>query len=481
MMVLSQGAVLDAAVDWLSKGWLNLSWWQLVLVTLAMTHITIVSVTVFLHRHQAHRALDLHPLPSHFFRFWLWLTTGQVTREWAAIHRKHHARCEQAEDPHSPHVFGIRKVLFEGAELYRTESKNQETLARFGHGTPDDWIERHLYTRFSWQGVGLMLIIDLALFGVAGLTVWAVQMAWIPVTAAGIINGAAHYWGYRNFEAPDASTNISPWGILIGGEELHNNHHTYPTSAKLSVKPYEFDIGWMYIRLMQSVGLASIKKRPPKLAFGDIRPVADEKTLEAVIANRYEVMAGYARRMRAVVRQEMDTLKARQVDAEVVVAARRWLHRDTDKVPVSAESLQLGFLVLHMLASLRVELHDRHLLGHGLLVLAGGVEVTGAGRGFQLDLFASAFGCHGAAPYAWPRARRSASTASMPFLSIRRRAALETRRRTQRFSLSTQKRRYCRFGRNRRLVLLLAWETLFPTMGFLPVTSQTRAMWTLRS
>jgi len=294
MMVLSQGAVLDAAVDWLSKGWLNLSWWQLVLVTLAMTHITIVSVTVFLHRHQAHRALDLHPLPSHFFRFWLWLTTGQVTREWAAIHRKHHARCEQAEDPHSPHVFGIRKVLFEGAELYRTESKNQETLARFGHGTPDDWIERHLYTRFSWQGVGLMLIIDLALFGVAGLTVWAVQMAWIPVTAAGIINGAAHYWGYRNFEAPDASTNISPWGILIGGEELHNNHHTYPTSAKLSVKPYEFDIGWMYIRLMQSVGLASIKKRPPKLAFGDIRPVADEKTLEAVIANRCGVRPSHA-------------------------------------------------------------------------------------------------------------------------------------------------------------------------------------------
>ncbi|HWS04929.1 MAG TPA: fatty acid desaturase [Burkholderiaceae bacterium] len=336
MSVFSQGAVLDAAVDWLVHGWLNLSWWQLVLVTLAMTHVTIVSVTVFLHRHQAHRALDLHPIASHFFRFWLWLTTGQVTREWAAIHRKHHARCEQSEDPHSPHVHGIRKVLLEGAELYRAESKNQETLARFGHGTPDDWIERNVYTRFSWQGVGLMLVIDLVLFGAVGLTVWAVQMAWIPVTAAGIINGAAHYWGYRNFEAPDASTNISPWGVLIGGEELHNNHHTYPTSAKLSVKPYEFDIGWMYIRLMQAVGLASVKKRPPRLAFGDIRPVADEKTLEAVIANRYEVMAGYARRMRGVVRQEVDALKARQVDAAVVKAARRWLHRDADKVPAAA-------------------------------------------------------------------------------------------------------------------------------------------------
>ena len=328
----------DAVVTWLADGLVQASWWQVLLVTLVFTHITIAGVTIYLHRSQAHRALELHAIPAHFFRFWLWLTTGMVTKEWVAIHRKHHAKCEAEDDPHSPVTRGIKTVLLTGSELYRSEAKVQETLDKYGHNTPDDWIERNLYTRFSWQGVGLMLIIDLALFGVAGLTVWAVQMAWIPVTAAGIINGAAHYWGYRNFEAPDASTNISPWGILIGGEELHNNHHTYPTSAKLSVKPYEFDIGWMYIRLMQSVGLASIKKRPPKLAFGDIRPVADEKTLEALIANRYEVMAGYARRMRAVIRQEMDTLKARQVDAEVVVAARRWLHRDTDKVPVAARS-----------------------------------------------------------------------------------------------------------------------------------------------
>ena len=335
-MLLPDWAVLNAAMDWLAHGLWNLAWWQTVLAALALTHITIVSVTVFLHRHQAHRALDLHPVASHFFRFWLWLTTGQVTKEWAAVHRKHHAKCEQAEDPHSPHVYGIKKVLLDGADLYRIESKNKETLARFGHGTPDDWMERNVYTRFSWQGIGLMLAIDLALFGVAGLSVWAVQMAWIPVTAAGIINGAAHYWGYRNFEAADASTNISPWGILIGGEELHNNHHTYPTSAKLSVKPYEFDIGWMYIRLMQMAGLASVKKTPPRLAFGEVRPVADEKTLEAVIANRYEVMAGYARQMRDVFKQEVEALKARKVDASVVTAAGRWLHRDTDKIPAEA-------------------------------------------------------------------------------------------------------------------------------------------------
>jgi len=337
-MLLPDWAVLNAAIDWLAHGIWHLSWWQLVLVALGLTHITIVSVTVFLHRHQAHRSLDLHPLPSHFFRFWLWLTTGQVTKEWAAVHRKHHAKCEQAEDPHSPHVYGIKKVLLDGAQLYRVESKNKETLARFGHGTPDDWIERNLYTRYSWQGVALMLIIDVALFGAIGASIWALQMAWIPITAAGIINGAAHYWGYRNFEAADASTNISPWGIIIGGEELHNNHHTYPTSAKLSVKPYEFDIGWGYISILQALGLAKVKKTPPKLAFGEVRAVADANALEAVIANRYEVMAGYARQMRDVFKQEVEALKAHKVDASVVMAANRWLHRDAEKVPAEAVS-----------------------------------------------------------------------------------------------------------------------------------------------
>ena len=323
-------------MNWLTHGLMDFSLWQIVLFALVMTHLSMISVTVFLHRHQAHRALDLHPIASHFFRFWLWLTTGQVTKEWTAIHRKHHAKCEQAQDPHSPHIYGIRTVLLQGYELYRSEAVKKETLERFGHGTPDDWIERHLYTRFSWHGLALMLAIDLALFGVAGLSVWALQMAWTPIMAAGIINGAAHYWGYRNFETPDASTNISPWGILIAGEELHNNHHTYPTSAKLSVKAYEFDIGWFYISVLQRLGLASVKKTPPRLAFGRVRPVADEKTLEALISNRYEIMAAYAKDMRRAFRGEIVALQARSADASVIGAARRWLHRDAEKVPAAA-------------------------------------------------------------------------------------------------------------------------------------------------
>ena len=364
MVLLPNWTVLNAAVEWLSHGAWDLTWWQILLFALGMTHITMISVTIFLHRHQAHRALDLHPAAAHFFRFWLWLTTGQVTKEWAAIHRKHHAKCEQAEDPHSPHVYGIKTVLLQGAELYRAESRNQETLARFGHGTPNDWIEKNLYSRFSWHGVGLMLIIDLALFGALGLSVWAMQMAWTPITAAGIINGAAHYWGYRNFEAPDASTNISPWGILIAGEELHNNHHTYPTSAKLSVKPYEFDIGWMYISLLQMVGLARVKKTPPKAAYGDIRPVADEKTLEALIAHRYEIMATYARGVRKAARQELEAVKARS-DAAVCQAARRWLHREEDKVPASAmphlAAARLASPALDKMITMREELRQMWL------------------------------------------------------------------------------------------------------------------------
>lgn len=334
MNSLGISAVLQALLDWAAQGVWDLSAWQLVLFTLILTHVTMISVTIFLHRHQAHRALDLHPLAAHFFRFWLWLTTGQVTKEWASIHRKHHARCEQPDDPHSPHVYGIKTVLTQGYELYRKEAKNKDTLARFGHGTPNDWIERHLYARFSFAGVALMLAIDLALFGVIGLSVWAVQMAWTPVMAAGIINGGAHFWGYRNFEVPDASTNILPWGILIAGEELHNNHHTYPTSAKLSVKPYEFDIGWAYISLLQRLGLAKVKKTPPRLALGAVRPVADEHTLEALIQNRYELMARYARGMRRAFNGEAAALRAR-ADAAVIKAAQNWMHRDTEKVPAT--------------------------------------------------------------------------------------------------------------------------------------------------
>ena len=329
--------VWDALINWLANGLLGAAWWQILLAALVFTHITIASVTIFLHRAQAHRALDLHAIPSHFFRLWLWLTTGMVTKEWVAIHRKHHAKCETEEDPHSPQTRGIKAVLLTGSEMYRAEAKNDETIAKFGHNTPDDWLERNLYSRYSWQGVGVMLLIDLMLFGAIGAAVWALQMAWIPITAAGIINGIGHWWGYRNFEAPDASTNISPWGILIGGEELHNNHHTYPTSAKLSVKPYEFDIGWLYIRILETVGLATVRKTPPMLILGDVRPVADDKTLEALIANRYEVMAKYARNLRRASRAEVLRLKAEGTTSagtlENMRLANRWLHRDEDKIP----------------------------------------------------------------------------------------------------------------------------------------------------
>jgi stearoyl-CoA desaturase (delta-9 desaturase) len=353
-------------VDGLAYGWLQASWWQVLLTALAFTHITIAAVTIFLHRSQAHRALDLHPAVSHFFRFWLWLTTGMVTKEWVAIHRKHHAKCETEEDPHSPQTRGIKKVLLEGSELYRSEAKNAETLAKYSHGVPDDWIERNLYSRYSWQGVGLMLLINLFLFGAIGAAVWALQMAWIPITAAGIINGLAHWWGYRNFEAPDASTNISPWGIIIGGEELHNNHHTYPTSAKLSVKPYEFDIGWAYIRALEMLGLAKVRKTPPRLALGTIRPVADNQTLEAIIAHRYELMAGYGRELRTACAAELSRLKAagQQGSAKWVDLrlAQRWLHRDDDRIPNAVRpqlaSARAEHPVLDKLVTMREELRQ---------------------------------------------------------------------------------------------------------------------------
>jgi stearoyl-CoA desaturase (delta-9 desaturase) len=328
--------VRDAAVDWLANGALAAAWWQVLLATLVMTHITIVAVTIFLHRAQAHRALELHPLPAHFFRLWLWLTTGMVTKEFVAVHRKHHAKCETEEDPHSPQTRGIKALLLTGVELYRAESKVPATIVKYGTGTPDDWIERNLYTRYSWEGVGVMLLVDLLLFGAIGITVWAVQMLWIPVMATGIINGIGHWWGYRNFEPADASRNVSPWGIVIGGEELHNNHHTYPTSAKFSVKPYEFDVGWLYIRGMEALGLAKVRKTPPKLALGAVR-AADSQTLEALIANRYEVMAHYAVGLKLTVGAELDKLKAQGAQNSARWAemrlAKRWLHRDIDQIP----------------------------------------------------------------------------------------------------------------------------------------------------
>ncbi len=285
-------------------GILDLSLGGYIIAALLMTHITIAGVTIFLHRHQAHRALELHPIVSHFFRFWLWLTTGMVTKEWTAIHRKHHAKVETKDDPHSPQVAGIRKVLLEGSELYRAESKNQETLDKYGHGTPDDWIERNLYSRHSVMGVVLMFIVDLILFGIPGISIWGVQMLWIPIFAAGVINGIGHWWGYRNYEVPDASTNIVPWGIIIGGEELHNNHHTFASSAKLSNKWWEFDIGWMYIRIMEIFGLARVKKVAPKPKIDPGKPQMDSDTVLAVVSNRFQVMAQYSKQVVARVHKD---------------------------------------------------------------------------------------------------------------------------------------------------------------------------------
>lgn len=276
------------------NGLLDWPWWGYVIVTLVMVQTTIAAVTLYLHRCQAHLGLHLHPVLQHFFRAWLWLTTGMSAREWVAIHRKHHATCESEEDPHSPRIYGIRKVFFQGSELYRKEAANAETLKRYSHGTPDDWLENHIYNgRFSTYGVGLLMITNIVLFGPIGLTIWAVQMLWIPLHAAGGINGIGHYWGYRNYETPDDSTNMLPWAFWIGGEELHNNHHAYPSSAKFALKPWEFDIGWFYIRILQSVGLARAKKIAPQPVIDTSKQQIDMDTLKAVIRSKMHVMSDY--------------------------------------------------------------------------------------------------------------------------------------------------------------------------------------------
>jgi stearoyl-CoA desaturase (delta-9 desaturase) len=316
-------------------GILDVSLWQAVLITLALTHITIAAVTIFLHRAQAHRALDLHPAVAHFFRFWLWLTTGMVTKEWVSVHRKHHAKCETPEDPHSPQVLGLRKVVAEGAELYSKAASDDETLRRYGHGTPDDWLERNLYSPYSWQGLGVMLVLDVLLFGVYGPVIWAVQMLWIPFWAAGIVNGVGHFWGYRNFESPDASTNIVPWGLVIGGEELHNNHHAFPSSAKLSSKPWELDIGWVYIRALSALGLAKVKKIAPELQTVEGKRLVDLETLRAVVVSRMHVFARYTQEVLApVTRAELCT-NVRQCRRKVR-RAQRILAREGHRLDAAA-------------------------------------------------------------------------------------------------------------------------------------------------
>jgi stearoyl-CoA desaturase (delta-9 desaturase) len=344
----------------LFSGIYDLPWWGDVLVALGLTHITIASVTIFLHRHQAHRALDLHPAVSHFFRFWLWLTTGMVTKEWAAIHRKHHAKCETADDPHSPQVYGINRVLWGGVFLYVKESFNEETLERYGHGTPDDWMESSLYSKHAVWGLILMGSLNVLLFGwVPGLLILATQIVWIPFWAAGVINGIGHFWGYRSFDCEDASTNIVPWGILIGGEELHNNHHAFASSAKLSNKWYEFDIGWMYICILEAFGLAQVKKVAPVPRFTDAKPAADFDTVQAIITHRYDVMAKYAKTLKHTVRAEIDSLRARAPHLDTQ-RLRNWLHADAnaldDPAKAGLDAALQDSKVLHTVYAMRQDL-----------------------------------------------------------------------------------------------------------------------------
>jgi len=344
------------------SGLLNLPWWGDVIAALILVQITIAGVTLYLHRCQAHRALELHPVVSHFFRFWLWMTTGMITKEWAAIHRKHHAKCETEEDPHSPRIHGINKILFTGVVLYVKESHKTEVMDKYGHSTPTDWIERNVYTPMNKWGIVLLAVIDIWLFGlVPGAIIYGLQLGWIPFWAAGVINGVGHYFGYRNFQTEDDSTNMAPWAAGIGGEELHNNHHAFATSARLSSKWYEFDIGWMYIRIMELVGLATVKKIAPRPRFAEPKVAADFDTLQAVIANRYDVLSRYAKSVKRTYHEEMERLRHWSPrDAEVLRSLKRALLRGQALAGVEAAKLAEALKKSHPLDTV---ISMRHELG----------------------------------------------------------------------------------------------------------------------
>jgi len=282
-------------LSFLSHGLLQFGWGTLALYLLVATQLTIFSVTLYLHRSMAHRGVDFHPLIAHMFRFWTWLTTSMVTKEWVAIHRKHHAKCETEEDPHSPVQKGIRTVFWRGVELYREARAQRDDIEKYGKGCPDDWIERHLYTPYATMGPTLLLFISFALFGFAGVAVWAIQMLWIPFWAAGVVNGLGHWWGYRNFVTDDTATNLTPWGLWIGGEELHNNHHAFPSSAKFSLRKWELDIGWVAIKACQALGLAKVLRVAPSLNVRPNVPAPDGDTLKALLAIRFQAMTDYQR------------------------------------------------------------------------------------------------------------------------------------------------------------------------------------------
>ena len=287
--------MLSSFLDFLAGGIAQAGWGSLLVYFLVVTQLTIFSVTLYLHRSQAHRGVDFHPVLAHFFRFWTWLTTSMITKEWAAIHRKHHAKCETEEDPHSPMHKGIRMVFWRGVELYREARTDRESIEKYGKGCPDDWIERKVYTPYATLGPTLLLFLSFALFGLPGVALWALQMAWIPFWAAGVVNGLGHWWGYRNFETTDTATNLTPWGVWIGGEELHNNHHAFPSSAKFALRRFEFDIGWAAIKLFEAMGLAKVLRVAPTL---DVRPnihVPDGETIKALLAHRFQAMTDYHR------------------------------------------------------------------------------------------------------------------------------------------------------------------------------------------
>ena len=309
MRVLFAGGSLMSPLflHWLVDGLSGFSWLGIVGYFLLVTQLTIFSVTLYLHRSQAHRAVDFHPALAHFFRFWSWLTTAMITREWAAIHRKHHAKCETEEDPHSPQIVGINTVMWRGVELYRNARADRPSIEKYGKGCPDDWIERHLYTPHATLGPVLMLFVSLALFGVLGVAIWAIQMLWIPFWAAGIVNGVGHWWGYRNFETTDTATNLTPWGFWIGGEELHNNHHAFPSSAKFALRKFEFDIGWAAIKGFEAIGLAKVLRVAPSLDVRPNIPMPDGETLRALLTHRFQAMTDYWKHvMRPALRAERE-------------------------------------------------------------------------------------------------------------------------------------------------------------------------------
>ncbi|MBL8268428.1 fatty acid desaturase [Steroidobacter sp.] len=315
-------------------GVFNLSFWGYVLVTFVFIQITFMGVTLYLHRDATHRSLDLHPALRHFFRFWLWMTSGIVTKEWVAVHRKHHARCETAEDPHSPVIVGLKKVLLEGAELYQAAARDPEVTEKFGRGTPDDWMERNVYMKYRNMGIVLLIVVDLVLFGIPGIIIMSAQLMANPLLAAGVVNGIGHYYGYRNFECADAARNVVPWGLLLAGEELHNNHHAFPSSAKFSVQRWEVDIGWFYIRIFKALGLARVLRTAPEPAKVAPRVQIDLENVRAVIVNRMHVLRDYTRHVTLPVFKEELQLAGGALSRRV----RKLLVREPALLDVNAKS-----------------------------------------------------------------------------------------------------------------------------------------------